>query len=203
MTKKTEEQLVQALREAMEWNWVDDDMPSHVHRQCEQALAAHEAAKSEGVSDYVEQIYQLRIGGKDNEWKEVSESQYDNCMGAENCECRILYSTEKAALVALQAITQRIQQTEAQARDAWISVDDKLPKCSTRPNSFGVPVLIWPHFSGDGHSDAPIAFYGKRISGKPCFYLYGRRLYHVRFWKPLPSGPTDAAIAKQKGESNA
>jgi len=47
MTTKTEEQLAEALREAMEWNWVDEDMPSHVHRQCEKALAAHEAAKSE------------------------------------------------------------------------------------------------------------------------------------------------------------
>jgi len=107
MTNKTEEQLAQALREAMEWNWLDEDMPSHVHRQCEKALAAHEAAKSEGVS------YGLLQGLTKFLEKEMPEGTVigDPKWWAKRIALR-------AILISENDETPHMQQTEAQARDA-------------------------------------------------------------------------------------
>lgn len=71
----------------------------------------------------------------------------------------------------------------------WISVKDRLPKCSMKPNSFGVQVLIWPPYKQDGCSDVHEAFYGCRQTDEPNFYLYGR-LIDVTHWMPLPSAPS-------------
>ena len=70
----------------------------------------------------------------------------------------------------------------------WISVQDELPKCSKKPDSFGVEVLIWPP-----HEDGSrTAFYGRRQSREPNFYKYGALLGHVEFWRYPPPPPTSA-----------
>ena len=70
----------------------------------------------------------------------------------------------------------------------WISVQDELPKCSKKPDSFGVEVLIWPP-----HEDGSrTAFYGRRQSRDPNFYKYGALLGHVEFWRYPPLPPTSA-----------
>ena len=65
----------------------------------------------------------------------------------------------------------------------WISVKKALPKCDRRPYSFGVLVLVWPR------TDNGIAFYGKRFTSRPSFYLYGIVLDGITHWQPLPDGP--------------
>lgn len=70
----------------------------------------------------------------------------------------------------------------------WISVDDRLPACNMKPDSFGVEVLVYPPTSGGERT----AFYGRRISKKPCFYRYGAPITpHPNFWMPLPEPPKD------------
>lgn len=71
----------------------------------------------------------------------------------------------------------------------WISVKDRLPECDETPDSFGVQVLIWPHATFNGSADAPTAFYGRRITNEPSFYLYGAVIDNVTHWMPLPKGP--------------
>lgn len=78
----------------------------------------------------------------------------------------------------------------------WISVDERLPKCNKKPNSFGAQVLIWPHSKSDMQSDMSIAFYGCRQTDDPNFYLFGRVLYEVTHWMPLPDGPAAMAAAE-------
>jgi len=71
----------------------------------------------------------------------------------------------------------------------WISVDQRLPKCSRKPDSLGVEVLIWPP-----HEDGSrTAFYGRRQSREPNFYKYGALLGHVEFWRYPPPPPTSSA----------
>lgn len=74
---------------------------------------------------------------------------------------------------------------------AWRSTSQDLPKCSREPDSHGVQVLIWPHYdSGDGVAVSPIAFYGRRVTDRPMFYLYGALLHpQPTHWAPLPDGP--------------
>lgn len=148
------------------------------------ALAAYEAAS--------EQTEAQPVGWR---WRQPGDARW-HVVGAKPDDIE----SSEAELEVHPLYLHPTQQTEAQASDAWVSVDDALPKCSKKPNSFGVQVLIWPHFSEDGHSDSPVAFYGRRISSAPCFYIYGRAISNVHFWRPLPQGPSNAAIAKQKGE---
>lgn len=73
----------------------------------------------------------------------------------------------------------------------WISVKDRLPTLEARHRpvgSLGVQVQIWPPFKSPGAADAHFAFYGKRVTNKPEFYLYGRTI-HVTHWMPLPEPP--------------
>ena len=77
---------------------------------------------------------------------------------------------------------------QAAQAEGWISVQDELPKCSKKPDSFGVEVLIWPP-----HEDGSrTAFYGRRQSREPNFYKYGALLGHVEFWRYPPPPPTSA-----------
>lgn len=75
------------------------------------------------------------------------------------------------------------------AADVWHPVEEALPKCSMEPNSFGVQVLVWPRFKPEGCSEMAVAFYGCRQTDMPNFYMYGRPLYDVTHWRPLPKGP--------------
>lgn len=70
----------------------------------------------------------------------------------------------------------------------WISVKDRLPKCDTQPDSFGVEVLVWPQPHGVGMGQAT-AFYGARVTDEPDFYLHGALVCGVTHWMPLPEGP--------------
>ena len=70
----------------------------------------------------------------------------------------------------------------------WHRIEDAKPRCSSEPDSFGVQVLIWPAHREYGASPSPIAFYGKRVTDEPNFYLRGAVIYPTH-WAHLPSGP--------------
>ena len=81
------------------------------------------------------------------------------------------------------------------ASGGWISVDERLPNCSRKPDSLGVEVLIWPpHEDGSRTS-----FYGRRQSTNPNFYKYGALMNHVQFWAEMPAPPL---ASEAKGEGN-
>jgi hypothetical protein len=67
----------------------------------------------------------------------------------------------------------------------WISVDDRLPKCSMKPDSLGVEVIVYPK-PEKGESTA---FFGCRLTAEPDFYKYGSRVGGVTHWMPLPPSP--------------
>ena len=80
----------------------------------------------------------------------------------------------------------------------WISVKEKKPSCSRVPDAFGTPVLIWPRnpplhheeeCNIDGFADG-FAYYGRRATGRPAFYLYGAEIHGVTHWQLLPKGPS-------------
>lgn len=73
----------------------------------------------------------------------------------------------------------------------WISVIDRRPELTAaqrKPNAFGVAVLIWPQYHPEGTSLTPFAYYGRRHSDTPEFYIYGR-VIDVTHWMPLPEPP--------------
>jgi Protein of unknown function (DUF551) len=74
---------------------------------------------------------------------------------------------------------------------AWISVEDQKPHCPRDSMALGTPVLIWPRnpttIRGCGVDG--FAYYGKRATGHPTFYLHGAELHGVTHWQPLPGGP--------------
>jgi hypothetical protein len=69
----------------------------------------------------------------------------------------------------------------------WLSIEKVKPKCSRDPDALGVPVLIWPRKT----HEYGVAYYGRRATGKPAFYLYGAEISGVTHWMPLPLGPSD------------
>ncbi|MBU9203074.1 DUF551 domain-containing protein [Burkholderia multivorans] len=71
-------------------------------------------------------------------------------------------------------------------REAWISVDEKLPACDRKAGTLGVEVLIYPAMETGERT----AFFGRRISQKPMFYRYGAPVHGVTHWMPLPPAPT-------------
>ena len=70
----------------------------------------------------------------------------------------------------------------------WIKVEDRLPECDMRPNSFGVPILIWPYLKSEGTCEMPMAFYGCRQSDEPNFYIFGK-IIDPLYWQPMPARP--------------
>lgn len=68
----------------------------------------------------------------------------------------------------------------------WISVEDELPECNMKPNSFGVQVLVWPHVEENKRVDL---YYGCRVTDEPNFYMYGRVCHGVTHWQPLLKPP--------------
>jgi len=73
----------------------------------------------------------------------------------------------------------------------WISVEDRLPECDMKPDSFGVQVLIHPPRKDHGYADGHVAFFGCRITQEPSFYLYGAVVHGVTHWMPLPDPPKE------------
>ena len=65
----------------------------------------------------------------------------------------------------------------------WIAVAKRLPKCPRSKDALGTPCLIWPR------QEIGVAYYGKRATGKPAFYLYGAEILGVTHWMPLPEAP--------------
>lgn len=75
--------------------------------------------------------------------------------------------------------------------ERWISVEAETPPCPRGSMSLGTPVLIWPRnpdtIRGSGVDG--FAYYGKRATGRPAFYLHGAELFGVTHWQPMPTGP--------------
>lgn len=72
----------------------------------------------------------------------------------------------------------------------WFAADRKQPKCDMKEDSLGTPVLIWPpHVEGDGYSVMPMAFFGRRVTARPSFYVYGRTI-SPQLWAYIPEPPT-------------
>jgi hypothetical protein len=80
----------------------------------------------------------------------------------------------------------------------WISVKDRLPKCDLTPDSFGVPVLVYPAFTDSGSSDMVQAFYGCRQTDEPNFYVFGR-IFDPTHWMPMPAPPTEKSAVPCTG----
>lgn len=82
---------------------------------------------------------------------------------------------------------------QAAIASRWTNTADGLPKCSHKPDSLGVEVLIWPP-----HEDGSrTAFYGRRQTREPNFYKYGAVLNNVQFWQYAPTPPIAAKAAKE------
>ncbi|WP_322067965.1 DUF551 domain-containing protein [Burkholderia cenocepacia] len=76
----------------------------------------------------------------------------------------------------------------ASDREAWITVEERLPICNRKAGSLGVEVLIYPAMETGERT----AFFGRRISQKPTFYRYGAPVHGVTHWMPLPAEPPRA-----------
>ncbi|RSB84924.1 DUF551 domain-containing protein [Burkholderia cenocepacia] len=79
----------------------------------------------------------------------------------------------------------------ASDREAWITVEERLPTCNRKAGSLGVEVLIYPAMETGERT----AFFGRRISRKPMFYRYGAPVHGVTHWMPIPDAPIDGARA--------
>lgn len=84
---------------------------------------------------------------------------------------------------AAEALALSVELLAARADQRWISVDVRLPPCPRGRDNLGTQVLVWPYVDGSA-----TAYYGRRVTGKPTFYLYGA-VARVTHWMPLPEGP--------------
>ncbi|MDR8915842.1 DUF551 domain-containing protein [Burkholderia multivorans] len=95
------------------------------------------------------------------------------------------YLTEALTLEFVRDVLKAARRTTPD-REAWISVDEKLPACDRKAGTMGVEVLIYPAMETGERT----AFFGRRISQKPMFYRYGAPVHGVTHWMPLPAAPT-------------
>lgn len=52
-------------------------------------------------------------------------------------------------------------------------------------------MLIWPRNTKAAQvAHEGFAYYGRRCTGRPAFYLYGAEIHGVTHWMPMPKGPT-------------
>lgn len=72
--------------------------------------------------------------------------------------------------------------------DNWLDVKTVKPLCKRDPDALGTPVLIWPRNSGGSNNDG-FAYYGRRATGEPGFYLHGAPIMGVTHWMPMPKRP--------------
>jgi len=70
----------------------------------------------------------------------------------------------------------------------WYEVENYRPNCDLTPDSFGVQVQIYPRHESPGTADAPVAFFGCRVTDTPNFYLHGRCI-EVTHFAPLLQRP--------------
>lgn len=74
----------------------------------------------------------------------------------------------------------------------WRSIADSLPRCPRKPDSLGTPVIVYVEdgFSVGGEYRRVFeAYYGRRITALPSFYLHGVVLHDVTHWLPMPKAP--------------
>ncbi|MBU9592709.1 DUF551 domain-containing protein [Burkholderia multivorans] len=96
---------------------------------------------------------------------------------------RAVFSARQVRTIVREAVAARRTTPD---REAWISVDEKLPACDRKAGTLGVEVLIYPAMETGERT----AFFGRRISQKPMFYRYGAPVHGVTHWMPLPAAPT-------------
>ena len=124
---------------------------------------------------------------------EINHEEYQDLCGQfalpKACGCNKNGNDQWCALAPFHEI-KRLREREKKLVEAqrWIPVSERLPECDTTPNSFGVPVLVWPPFKSDGCSDMTQAFYGCRQTDEPNFYIFGR-VFDPEYWMPLPAPP--------------
>ena len=69
----------------------------------------------------------------------------------------------------------------------WDTKSRRKPPCPRDPDAPGTPVLVWPYT--DLHTGKKIvqqAYYGRRATGRPAFYLHGAEIHGVRCWASMP-----------------
>ncbi len=79
----------------------------------------------------------------------------------------------------------------------WIDANKIRPPCPRGPDTPGTPVLIWPRAGSYGNDSLQAlqygldgwAYYGRRATGSPAFYLFGGEIPGVTHWMPMPKGP--------------
>ena len=68
----------------------------------------------------------------------------------------------------------------------WVKCSERMPPCPRGVDALGATVLIHPAPSDNGY---PFAYYGRRATGKPAFYLHGAEIHGITHWRALPKGP--------------
>ena len=78
-------------------------------------------------------------------------------------------------------------------KDQWISVKDRLPRCRRDPDALSTIVLAWPVklYAYDKAPAVHEVYYGRRATGKPCFYYGGAPLHGITHWQPMPEPPKE------------
>lgn len=76
-------------------------------------------------------------------------------------------------------------------------VNEKKPRCPKNEHE-GTPVLVWfgDDSCPDDRTDHGIAYYGRRQTAEPNFYIYGR-VISPSHWSYLPAGPK--VVPKRRG----
>lgn len=74
----------------------------------------------------------------------------------------------------------------------WDVKSRRKPPCSRNPEAPGTPVLVWPCVDvSTGEKVVQQAYYGRRATGRPAFYLYGAEIHGVRCWAHIPGVPEE------------
>lgn len=73
----------------------------------------------------------------------------------------------------------------------WNDASKVKPRCPRKPHSLGTPVIVYQPGANTKIGERRVfeAYYGKRLSSSPCFYLYGSELHGITHWHPLPKEP--------------
>lgn len=74
----------------------------------------------------------------------------------------------------------------------WSSVSKRCPPHDGKKDSLGTAVLVWPYFHGNYEGEPPVvmaAYYGRRVTNRPSFYLYGAVLGSITHWMLPPEPP--------------
>lgn len=103
--------------------------------------------------------------------------------GSGTCKLQSSSYVHPTAVTYTELAERIVEAVEALPLARWVAVTESLPKCSRKRWSTGVEVLVWPR------TVVGTAFYGRRVTGEPMFYIYGAVLTNITHWMPLPEGP--------------